>query len=351
MAKREIDPLTKRALDFAEQFAIRWALDNDVPEDLRYDAQQEAFVEALKRVRAYEAERGARIEEWVRDRVESRLHRWLKKQRMAGVVAPPKDGDLPSMVNATVEGAFEEEVTETPEEALRKLRGLTPGARDFLLRARTALDNGMTQEEFAASIGRRPHTVSERLLRLTAKLLHGNTIIPANPGNPVTGRGRKSSTSSAPLKGRADGDRHIMHPALASLIINSGYPASAAAGQRGVRSPRTGPGTLSTRCSEWSGNAKFWTPERRKVRAKADAAAAREAREWKAMQWRDRVRADEEHTVLMEGHEDTTITGDDDGGQEAQKQILAYLLRQAKDAPRYKGTLIKGVEDEFDEHD
>ncbi len=349
MAKQDMDPITKRALEFADKFAVRWALDNDVPEDLREDAKHEAFVETLLRVRTFDADLGARLEEWVRAQMEPRLHRWLKKQRMAGVVAPPKDGDLPSMVNATVEGIIEEEVSESPEEALHKLNGLTPSAREFLLKARAALDAGMTQEEFARSIGRTRQAVQQRLAALTTKLIPDNLASRATVGNPVTGSGKKTASTSAPLKGRVIGDRNRMHPDLARTVISAGYPASAAEGQRGVRSPRSGPGTLSTRCSEWSGNAKFWTPERRKLRAKADAAVAREAREWRAMQWRDMVRADEDLRILGEGHEDTTLSEDDDGVQDEQKQIVGYLLRQAKDAARYKGTLLKGVEDDFDE--
>jgi RNA polymerase sigma factor (sigma-70 family) len=348
MAKQDMDPITKRALEFADKFAVRWALDNDVPEDLREDAKHEAFVETLLRVRTFDADLGARLEEWVRAQMEPRLHRWLKKQRMAGVVAPPKDGDLPSMVNATVEGIIEEEVSESPEEALHKLNGLTPSAREFLLKTRAAMDAGMTQAEIAQTLGVNQANVSRRLQRLTKKLLPSGINTP-DVGNPVTGSGKKTASTSAPLKGRVIGDRNRMHPDLARTVISAGYPASAAEGQRGVRSPRSGPGTLSTRCSEWSGNAKFWTPERRKLRAKADAAVAREAREWRAMQWRDMVRADEDRRILGEGHEDTTLSEDDDGVQDEQKQIVGYLLRQAKDAARYKGTLLKGVEDDFDE--
>lgn len=349
MGKRDIDPITKRALEFADKFALRWALDNDVPEDLREDARHEAFVETLLRVRTFDADLGARLEEWVRAQMEPRLHRWLKKQRMAGVVAPPKDGALPSMVNATVDGVLEEEVTESPEEALKKLRGLTPSAREFLLKARAAMDSGMTQEEFAKSLGRSRQAVQQRLSALTQKLIPSNLALSTSFGNPVTGRGKNSSATSAPLRGRVIGDRNRVHPALAKLIVAAGYPASAAEGQRGVRSPRSGPGTLSTRCSEWSGNAKFWTPARRKLRAVADAATALEAREWRAMQWRDMVRADEDLAILNEGHEDASISEDDDGKQAEQKRVLGYLLRQAQEAPRYKGTLLKGVEEDFDE--
>ncbi len=130
-----------------------------------------------------------------------------------------------------------------------------------------------------------------------------------------------------------------MHPALVKLVIGAGYPISASQGQAGVRSPRSGPGTLATRCSEWVGNATFWTPERRKARSKTDATIALAAREWRAMQGRDMERAEEERNILMEGHNEQ----DDDA------HAGAFFLRQAQQASRYRNTLIKGVDDELDE--
>lgn len=344
-----MDKLTRRALAYADRYVRGWCQDFEVPEHARDDALQEACIEALKRVRTFDAARGQMLEEWIRAQMEPRLFRWLKRLHHGGITGTAEAKTPIGVFNAVVE---EPQDAETGEDVARMLQAVDDlSATEYgLLRAFFNLDGaGRTQRELALELGVNQSTVSRRVQSIIEKITIGACIKSGSAGNPYRGDEAQTESPGKGIERAALGGGATVHPSYLSteykhlkqhfrkLCEKTGYPSSSVPKQHGIHDEQTGPGTMSTKCSEWVPDSKFWTPPRKKARRDAAIRFADLRREFRM------ENKQHEEQLAAIGTDMSEAAGGDNAGE--------FFLRQARRSDRYDGLLLLGTLDELDDGD
>ncbi len=334
-----MDKLTTRALAYAERYARGWCQDFDVPEHARDDAIQEARLEALKRARTYNEDKGQMLEEWVRTRLEPRLFRWLQRLHHGGITGTSETQAPIGVFNATVEEPQDSAGHEDVEKLLGAVDDLDEEDRQFLHYVYGTDGVHRTHAGVAAELGVTRQAITARIARIVKKIYQAvaKTDFAGNPYRGDEAQTESPSTEdSAALRGGA------IEPSYASteykhlkkqfrdLCEATGYPSSAAPTKHGLHDEQTGPGTLSTKCCEWVTDGKFWTDPRKKLRKEAAIRFANERREFRL------ANTQEAERLMAAGQEMAEIPG----GQDASE----FFFRQAVRSPRYSGLLLGSLE-------
>lgn len=313
--------LQTRAMRFADSYTRRWCKDNNVNQDDWDDAIQTARQEAMVRLHSYAADRGALLEEWVRQQLRTRLPRWLRTQRQGGITGA-QDEYLVFVEPDHDPGA--DDTTAAAELDARNLSRIIaklPEKERLLLQKYYTDDDTLTHEEIAQEAGAGRTAITMRLARTLQKLVtkfgtRGNLI-----------RGERSeprpatSTRKAARPKRAEQATSI-NPVYSELCESRGYPYGVS------------PGKLSTKYNEWIADAKFWTKDRHALLRSAATTYAAERALFSILNDLEQTRDTE--TLMDDIHHGWDESNDEDG--------IPFLLAQAN--PR---TLPKALNDDTPE--
>ena len=338
-----MNKLTRRALAYADRYVRGWCQDFEVPEHARDDALQEACIEALKRVRTFDEAKGQMLEEWVRAQMEPRLFRWLKRQHHGGITGTAEAKTPIGVFNAVVEEPQDAETAEDVDRLLATAEALAPDERALLHKVYGTDGEFRTHAGLAAEAGVSRQAITARIARIVQKISASDIAKTGTAGNPYRGDEAQTespgnSTECAALGGGATVQpsypateyKHLKKQ-FRDLCEGAGYPESAVPRYHGIHDEQTGPGTLSTKCSDWVPDSKFWTPPRKKARRDAAISFADLRREFRMDN-----KTHEEQLAL--GLADMTeAPGGDAAGE--------FFLRQAQRAERYDGLLLGTLDD------
>jgi len=343
-----MDRLQARALAYAERYARGWCQDFDVPEHARDDAIQEARIEALKRARTYNEDKGQMLEEWVRAQMEPRLFRWLRRLHQGGITGTSEAQSPVGVFNATIEEPQDIEPADDAERLLSAIDALAPEETELLVKYYGLDGVRRTQAQLAMEHQVTQQAVAKRISRVLEKI-HAAAVVKNDiGGNPY--RGDEAQTESPGIGDSAALGGGATIPSYASTEYKhlkkqfqdmcecAGYPSSAAPNKHGLHDEQTGPGTLSTKCSEWISDGKFWTPERKRLRKDAATRFAEAHRTFRDINAVQEEQLQVTYDEAMEGWDERIPA-----------RAAGLLLRHAQQSPRYSGVLVAAAEDKGDE--
>lgn len=298
--------LQTRAIRFADSFTRRWCKDNNVNQDDWDDALQAARQEAMVRLHSYAADRGALLEEWVRQQLRTRLPRWLRTQRQGGItgahdeylvfVEPDHD---PGADDTTA-------VADLDARNLSRVIAQLPDKDRLLLQKYYMNDDTSTHEELAQEVGAGRTAITMRLARTLQKLV---TIF-GTRGNPIRGERSEPRTATStrkPARPKRAVQATSINPVYSELCESRGYPYGVS------------PGKLSTKYNGWISDAKFWTKDRHALLRSAATTYAAERALFSILNDLEQIRDTE--TIMDDIHHGWDESNDEEG--------IPFLLAQA----------------------
>lgn len=302
--------LQTRVIRFADSFTRRWCKDHDVPADAWDDALQTARYEALTKLYAYAPDRGALLEEWVRQRLRTRLARWLQTQRQGGITGAQHDYLF--FVEPTYEGGEEDTTAVSELDARNLLRVIAKlPEKDRLLLQKYYTEYGdLTQTGLATELGVSQQAVARRIAHAVKKIRAELLVNPGTRGDLIRGERSEprpaTSTRKAARPKRAEQATSI-NPVYSELCESRGYPYGVS------------PGKLSTKYNGWVADTKFWTKDRHALLRSAATTYAAERALFSILNDLEQTRDTE--TLMDDIHHGWDESNDEDG--------IPFLLAQA----------------------
>lgn len=301
--------LQTRAIRFADSFTRRWCKDNNVNQDDWDDAIQTARQEAIVRLHSYAADRGALLEEWVRQQLRTRLPRWLRVQRQGGITGA-HDEYLVFVEPDHDPGA--DDTTATAELDARNLSRIIAKLpeKERLLLQKYYTPKHWSQAELAEELSVHQKTVSRRISKIISQIRSELRLNSGTRGNLIRGERSEPRTATSTRKA-ARPKRAVqatsINPVYSELCESRGYPYGVS------------PGKLSTKYNGWISDAKFWTKDRHALLRSAATTYAAERALFSILNDLEQIRDTE--TIMDDIHHGWDESNDEDG--------IPFLLAQA----------------------